>query len=237
MGLKYRVNQKFFDVWTPEMAYILGFFYADGSLEYAPTIRGKYVRFTSCDKDILMLIKNALHSDHPLHMRTPQSGNNSFMLRIGDQILFERLQTFGATTNKSLTMKFPNVPKDYLSDFLRGYFDGDGCVFIEYKKLVNGSKSVKRLHTSFTSGSNRFLEEIHYLLKSKLSIESKLYKNNNTYQIRYNTKSSIKLFTFLYQNTNNKIMLNRKYNKFKLYFSLRKNWIDSPIQSILNATP
>ena len=43
MGLKYPVNEKFFDAWSSEMAYVLGFIFADGSLEDSPNIRGKYI--------------------------------------------------------------------------------------------------------------------------------------------------------------------------------------------------
>lgn len=33
MGVKHKVNESFFDCWHPGMAYVLGFLYADGSLE------------------------------------------------------------------------------------------------------------------------------------------------------------------------------------------------------------
>lgn len=33
MGLKYSVNEKFFDAWNKGMAYTLGYVFADGSLE------------------------------------------------------------------------------------------------------------------------------------------------------------------------------------------------------------
>jgi len=27
-----------------------------------------------------------------------------------------------------MVVEFPDVPKEYLPDFIRGYFDGDGCI-------------------------------------------------------------------------------------------------------------
>lgn len=33
MGVKYFVDEGFFNVWRPRMAYVLGFLYADGSLD------------------------------------------------------------------------------------------------------------------------------------------------------------------------------------------------------------
>jgi hypothetical protein len=49
MGIKYKVDSNFFKTWTPSMAYILGFITADGSLENAAYLRGKYLRICSSD--------------------------------------------------------------------------------------------------------------------------------------------------------------------------------------------
>ena len=57
MGIKFSVNEKFFDVWSLEMSYVLGFLYADGHLEDSPYIRGKYVRVINTDRDRIELIK------------------------------------------------------------------------------------------------------------------------------------------------------------------------------------
>lgn len=44
-----RKNEKFFERWTPDMAYVLGFFAADGTLTVGK--RGNcYIELTSCDK-------------------------------------------------------------------------------------------------------------------------------------------------------------------------------------------
>ncbi len=53
MGIKYQINRYFFKVLSPEMAYVLGFITADGSLEDASYLRGKYLRICSSDKEIL----------------------------------------------------------------------------------------------------------------------------------------------------------------------------------------
>ncbi len=46
------------------MAYVLGYWYADGSMEFSPHIRGKYIRVTSTDKDRIIAIKRLLKSGH-----------------------------------------------------------------------------------------------------------------------------------------------------------------------------
>ena len=64
MGKKYKVNENFFKVWTQEMAYTLGYFYADGSMEDSPKIRGKYIRISSAEKNNLLKIKKWMQSQH-----------------------------------------------------------------------------------------------------------------------------------------------------------------------------
>ena len=38
------------------------------------------------------------------------------------------LEQFGISSNKSLTVPFPDVPKEFLPSFVRGVIDGDGWV-------------------------------------------------------------------------------------------------------------
>lgn len=235
MGIKYSVNQKFFTIWSKEMAYVLGYFCADGSLEYAPSIRGRYVRFTSTDKELVETVRRVMCAEHILNEMQPAIGKKRYLLRIGDAYIFESLNTIhGLEPRKSLTMRFPDVPEEFLADFVRGYFDGDGCVSIEYQRLKNGTKSIKRLHTSFTSGSETFLEILDCQLQHKLNITSKLYKNGNTKQLRYSTASSVQLFKFMYTNCKAGLALERKRLKFHEFFQRRGNWIDMEIQTILS---
>ncbi len=83
MGLKYPVNERFFNAWNNDSAYVLGFLYADGSMENAPSIRGKYVRATSTDKDRIDLIKTKLSSGHSIVSEQKTANRKqSYLLRI-----------------------------------------------------------------------------------------------------------------------------------------------------------
>ena len=164
MGIKYQVNSSFFEKWTPEMAYILGYIFADGSLEDASYLRGKYLRITSKDEEILLKIKKILNSSHKLQLRKPIKINFKkstyfskvlYLLRIGDHKIFDDLINLGVTTRKSLTLKFPEIPTLFFPHFVRGYFDGDGSVFLTKNNL---------LLTVFTCGNSsphRLLANIH----------------------------------------------------------------------------
>ena len=56
-------NENFFKKWTSEMAYVLGFFCADGNLTIGKR-NNHYIEFTNCDKYILGKIRKALKSNH-----------------------------------------------------------------------------------------------------------------------------------------------------------------------------
>jgi hypothetical protein len=69
MGVKYNVNEKFFDSWNTRMAYILGYLYADGHILNAPYMRGKYVSVTSIDRDSIERIRDWMASKHTITKR------------------------------------------------------------------------------------------------------------------------------------------------------------------------
>lgn len=222
MGVRHNVDTNFFPVWRATMAYVLGYLYADGSLEFAPYIRAKYMRVTSTDLDRIEVIRSALHSAHTI-VKIRKGGNykDKYLLRIGSHRIFDQLTALGMTPNKSKTMEFPDVPQRFLADFVRGYFDGDGCAYLEMRK--NGRP--KRLLCVFTSGSVKFLQVLHDKLQKQIGLVGQgLYEHGSTegaYQLRYSSADSIRLFKFMYQPpVNEDLFLRRKYAIFTRYFEL-----------------
>ena len=207
------------------MAYILGFIYADGSLEDAPYIRARYLRVTNTDLDRIQAIKRILKSDH--RIVTEEQGGNyrpRYLLRIGSHVLYDKLVKIGITPRKSLVMKFPDVPSDCLGSFVRGYFDGDGCAYLEMRPTGRP----KRLLTVFTSGSKVFLEKLHLQLRTCAGIKGKgLYRHGSTkgtYQLRYSSEDSVRLFKLMYKPPlQNDLFLRRKYDIFTRYFKLHSS--------------
>lgn len=215
------------------MAYVLGFWYADGSLEYAPYIRGKYIRVSSTDKSIIIKIRQALESEHTLvqQLRTPR--RDSYLLRIGSHYMYNALNKQGIFPRKSLTMQFPDVPKEYLGDFFRGYFDGDGCVHIGLKRNQQNEQRPNRLLTIFTSGSKIFLEKLSETASNALKTKPvHTLQGQRSFQLRYSTLDSIILFKSMYA-TRTDLYLARKLNIFIRYFHLRPKKVDKEVAQIL----
>lgn len=238
MGIKYFVNENFFALWSAEMAYVLGYLYADGSLEDASYLRGKYVRVSSIDKSSIVKIRALMQSEHTIVLRRREKPfRPQYLLRIGNHKLYGDLSALGLYPNKSLTITFPSVPKEYFSHFLRGYFDGDGCVFLERSKGITRAKIVRRLAVIFTSGSKKFLEALDDYLSEFLGTKKgSVYRNGNAYQARYQTKDSIKIFKFFYTTAPKKGYLERKLKIFIKYFILRPSKIDESVARALYNT-
>ena len=215
MGIKYKVNENFFKTWSRNSAYVLGFIYADGSLEDSPYIRGKYLRFSSTDRSLVEKIRYSLRSSHNV-VAAPAYGNRKekYTIRIGSHKIFHDLERLGLHPRKSLDMMLPHVPYRFLSDFVRGYFDGDGCISIGKAK----NRPHNKLSVIFTSGSKEFLCSLEHVLKTRCVGEcKKVYDSHNSYQLSYCSVSALKILEFMYGKAIERklLYLDRKYNKYR----------------------
>lgn len=219
------------------MAYVLGYIYADGTLINAPYMRGKYISLTSKDKDSLLRVRGWLDSEHRI-VKKRTSGfikmNVIYLLRIGSHKIYDDLVKRGLFQNKSLTVGFPKVPQKYLGHFVRGYFDGDGC--INFQKGI-GSKNqviIKRIRTIFTCGSKKFLTGLMENLEENGVKNGKIYFSQRAYQLKYPNGDSINLFKVMYGNAGTNSFFMRKFSIFKEYFELRPQRVDLKIKKILS---
>ena len=209
-------NENFFKVWTPEMAYVLGFFTADGNM--IKNKRGAhFISFYTTDKEILVGIKKVMGVSHKLSLRPKRSETHkdSYRLQIGSKEMFNDLVKLGLTPAKSNTIDLPFIPDQYFPEFLRGYFDGDGCISFGtyFRKDRNSTKFL--LATHFTSGSKIFLEsllnKLREILKTKTGF---IYSKSGAFDLTLSTNDSKKLFSIMYANLESSLFLERKLSKF-----------------------
>lgn len=119
-----RHNAHFFDdIDTKEKAYALGLWVADGWL----TTKNYQVGFCNNEIDLVDLFRNLLESDHKIYKREVKKANN-YRLIIGSKLLHSGLINLGFNAEKSSTAKYPLIAKEFDSHFIRGVFDGDGCI-------------------------------------------------------------------------------------------------------------
>lgn len=209
------LNQNFFKKWSREMAYVLGFFTADGCLTVNP--RGAhYIEFSSNDRDVLEKIKIAMKAGHKIGRRKFNSNKlrDSYRLQIGSKEIFNDLVRLGYTVNKSKTIKLPKIPNKYFADFLRGYFDGDGCVSYSNYFRKQRNKYYKYIVVMFTSGSEDFLVKLADYIEREIKIKSPKVIYHQAYRLSYFSNNAVKILKYIYNNAG--IYLDRKFKKSKL---------------------
>lgn len=198
------------------MAYVLGFFAADGSM-LKNKRGGHFIEFNITDKVVLDFIRKAVSSSHKITKRPSRNlkWKAIYRIQIGSKEWFEDLSRLGLTQHKSNTLQFPEVPKRYIGDFVRGYFDGDGCVY--FKKLKYADRKYKRwvALSLFTSGSNLFLESLWKVLKQHGVQGGSLKKKIRGFELVFSHKDSLALYTLMYHTAlTTGLYLPRKYKLF-----------------------
>lgn len=116
----YEINEMFFREWTPDMTYVLGFIVTDGC------INGNSVTIAQKDDQILRYMNEAMSSNCRISKRSNNGDGWIYTLSINRKSIVEDLAALGVLERKSLTVKFPEVPAEYLRHFIRGVMDGDG---------------------------------------------------------------------------------------------------------------
>lgn len=219
-----KVDENFFKNWSPGMAYILGFMFADGSLiDSNSSSRTYYLSFFNNDLALLSQIKRVLQSDHRIYVKPPKlmtinnrkyTSHQGYVLRIGSKNMYQDLLTLGLTHRKSNTMHLPHVPSKYFNFFLRGYFDGDGCVNLS---LPMG-RSTPRIRLIFTSGSVSFLSELSVRLSKILAIKApQYYQSMGAHNLMISGAVSCTTLDYMYSNLEKAPYLERKYLKYLNY--------------------
>jgi hypothetical protein len=209
-------NENFFKTWSGEMAYVLGFFTADGAM-YKTNRGTHFIEFQITDGDLLLEIQKAFGSNHKITNRVgPPGCKLRYRLQIGCKEMFNDLLKLGLMQNKSKVVHLPMVPEEYFGDFLRGYFDGDGHVTYGFFKRSGRKGLARTFLTGFTSGSYFLLKEIKDKL-ADVEIRGSLCFTSGAWRLSYSNRASKKLFHVMYHSgeMEHLIFLERKYRIFE----------------------
>lgn len=207
---KYNINENFFKVIdTEEKAYVLGFLYADG---YNQTSKNQ-IRLTlsSIDAEVLLKFNTILNYNRPLLYL---KDNTIVDLTINSKTISSDLVNLGCTQKKSFTLSFPydKIPANLVRHFIRGYFDGDGCINISEQNDVQIN----------ITGNNMFIEQLQEILvKATSTSRTKLQLYKKSCSVFWHGKNvCFKVLDYLYKDSN--ISLDRKNKLYKKIVSLQQ---------------
>jgi intein-encoded DNA endonuclease-like protein len=210
---KYIVNENYFDIWSPAMAYIVGFTTADGYIWYGT--RGAMIleySIKNTDISILEFIRSEVSPNANIRIfdRYDKRTNKTYTtakLRIFSTKICRVLAKFGIVPNKTGKEMLPNLPENFKYDYLRGLIDGDGSFGIYPQSTPNSYYS----RMSIASASYQFLDDINKVLLMKLG--KIVNKGCNCYALTLQTRVNIITIGKLIYNTNS-FYLNRKKQIF-----------------------
>ncbi|MDE1944444.1 MAG: LAGLIDADG family homing endonuclease, partial [Patescibacteria group bacterium] len=122
MSIRRSLDSDFFKKWTPEMAYVLGYFAADGSM-LRNKRGGHYIEFTTTDRRLLEIVRRAARGTQRIALRPSRNEKwkPEHRLQVGSKTWFEDLTRLGFTQAKSRSLRFPPVPAALIGHFVRGY--------------------------------------------------------------------------------------------------------------------
>lgn len=213
---KQNVNVNFFKKQTPEMAYVLGCFASDGGM-FINSRGSKYIQFTSTDKKFLKNIRMLLKSKHKISKKKHgnKNWNYCYVVQIGSKDLFSDLKNLGFRPNKSKKLVMPEITDILFKHFVRGYFEGDGCVWYGTYNKKNRTIKPRLVQTHFICGDRAFLKKLSVKLSrlAKTVGGSIVNKDDTGFDLSYSKKDSIKLYDFIYRNKR-KLFSDKKYDKF-----------------------
>lgn len=207
---RFSSNEDFFSLENEKSFYWAGFMAADGCLyERKDGFKQLVIKLANKDKTHLESFKKDIETNAPIslyknknsHRNKNWSDTDQYQLRIASHKIFDDLHKFGLTPRKTKTYDVPEkiLLNKLCNHFIRGYFDGDGCI----NKSTNVSWSIR--------GTLPFLTKCKNILESNCGLNSKVKPrlNNGTWELRYTGRKMVfRIVDFLYDNAT--LYLDRK---------------------------
>ena len=164
---RFSSNENFFSLNNEKSFYWAGFIAADGCLyERKDGFKQLAIKLASKDKIHLESFKKDIDTNAPISLYKNKNSNRNkkwndtdqYQLRISSRKIFNNLNRFGITPRKTKTYNVPNeiLLHELCNHFMRGYFDGDGCI----SQYTNWSLSIR--------GTLSFLTNYMNVLEKKL---------------------------------------------------------------------
>ena len=204
---------------TPEAAYILGFYIADGCLngnKFVITLNEKDKEILEKIRDYMSPITKLIYKKETINKQGIVS-HPMYSFAFACKEIVNCLENLGLGKNKTyLSKSIKNiVPRELMWDFIRGYWDGDGC--ISSSNVIKNVKetSYNYINIGFTiiSKDPDILNEMNEFFIEE-GINTHVYPDNKgNYLVGTHSRSEVeKIYNKLYTSSN--LFMERKRTKF-----------------------
>jgi len=190
----------------PVKAYWIGFIMADGCVVNQKKARKLIIELGEKDVELLKNFNTFVQGGVPIKF----TKKGCVRLVLYSKKMVNDLEKYGIVPRKTGKEVIYNIPNEYLSHFIRGYFDGDGSIVTIHRRgLIE-----KRF--SICCANKNFLERIQRIIQKRCKLSlTKIYHNlgRNIYYLCYGGNKMIsRIFNYLYCDAD--IYLNRKRQGF-----------------------
>jgi intein-encoded DNA endonuclease-like protein len=206
---KYIFNEHIFDtIDSEEKAYWVGFLFADGSNDE----NGLRISLQGRDKLQLEKFLKFLKLENNYKLKERKIKDKTyFSIKIHTKIMQKSLYDLGIKKHKTKNPEVPNIPQKFIRDFLRGFFDGDGCVYFQNKD--GKVKNITCFYTINEKCIEAILKIINSICPSLNWTVNDHWRTSYIKSLRINgVKNCVIFLNTIYVNSN--IYLDRKYAKF-----------------------
>lgn len=238
---KYTLNENYFEkVDSKDKVYFLGFIYADGFITKRK--QGQNVLgITLAEDEPLEKISKYIDSNKPIKIYKKVNGYSEKSYEhklafISDKLVSD-IEKLGVIERKTLTLTFPKFLKpEFIPHFIRGYFDGDGSVFLH----KGNHKDKERYYLGIDiCGTEEFLTELKnnlpFLSKEDKCIYKELRRETNCWNLKLTSNlRSLNLYHFMYKDCDD-LYLSRKKKVFEDYIKDKgsETIIDIPTNDLM----
>lgn len=215
---KHKIDHNYFDtINTEKKAYILGFLCADGSVSKKSDSQLR-IALQNGDRDIVEVIKNNLKSTSPINEYVYR-GKKYCRVYFYSKRICDNLKKCGCDVDKTIHLTWDNIklPKRLMQHFVRGYFDGDGCIsfWLHKGKYLKGHWNITSTK-AFAMGLRKFIfDTFGYLCYVSQRHEDS--PNTKTIELSGNRQIS-NIMDWMYKDAT--IYLQRKKRKYNDYLKI-----------------
>ena len=202
------VNQHYFDKESKRMYYVLGASYAIANIQ-----PNQDMTFTSSHRNLVEIVKDELECPHKVQ-RDKRGNHNSYWIELDNMVyMASKLDELGVAEDK-IKRRFPeNIRGEYLSHFVRGFFDAKARVY-------STNKGATRIEIRF---NKQFLSGLHNVLVKYTRVER--HKPTGDC-LTYGHSDSMKIHDFIYSDwrytRRNGLHIPSKKRQFKTDYELNK---------------
>lgn len=202
---------------SKEEAYVLGLFYADGTV--SNVTRQKHVRIAlkNTDKEVLQKVNKYLNFNEAERLYKSEKKPEGTMMAILETGIVEWVDRFvilGVIPNKTYsisTFVFDNVPDKFKWDFIRGYFDGNGSISVT-KREKKGRKYSYDFHIG--SHNKPLVEVMLKFITTEMPNNSKITYNYPNYYIRFTSRPKLLFIRDKFYSNCGNLFMKRKKEEF-----------------------